>query len=96
MIRTERETDRGLLVTVCDSDALGETYERGEVSLEVTEAFYGGEEVEERDVLESLSRASVANLVGTRSVELAVEHGYVDAERVLDLGETLHAQFLRL
>jgi hypothetical protein len=38
----------------------------------------------------------VANIVGTDAVALAVEHGFVDEESVLDLGETRHAQVLRL
>ncbi|MFB6103975.1 MAG: DUF424 domain-containing protein [Halobacteriaceae archaeon] len=96
MIRTERETDQGLLVTVCDPDVLGETFEDGDVSLTVTEEFYGGERVEEAAVLDSLARASIANLVGDAAVALAIEEGYVDEDRVLDVDGTRHAQFLVL
>lgn len=94
MIRTERETDQGLLVTVCDADILGETFEDENVSLTVNEAFYGGEEVEEAAVVESLGRASVANIVGTEAVALAIEEGFVEENRVLDVDGTRHAQFL--
>lgn len=96
MLVTERETPEGLLVAVCDQDVLGETFEEGEISLTVTEGFYGGEEVDAEHVVESLARADVANIVGTRAVELAVEEGFVDEGRVLDVGETRHAQLLRL
>ncbi|MFB6218577.1 MAG: DUF424 domain-containing protein [Halobacteriaceae archaeon] len=96
MILTERRTDRGLLVTVCDDEALGETYEDGNVSLTVTEEFYGGEQADADAVAAALAGASVANLVGTRAVELAVEEGFVEEENVLELDGTLHAQFLRL
>lgn len=98
MILKERRTEQGLLVSVCDADVLGETFENGEVSLTVEEGFYGGEgadEVDSEAVVESLGRAAVANLVGTRAVEVAVEAGLVDAGQVLEVGETLHAQFLR-
>ncbi|MFB6070656.1 MAG: DUF424 domain-containing protein [Halanaeroarchaeum sp.] len=95
MIVTERRTDQGLLVTVCDSDVLGETFEEGDVSLTVTEDFYGGEPRDEEDVVESLGRASVANLVGREVVELALDEGYVEEDNVLDIDSTLHAQFLR-
>lgn len=94
MIRTERETDQGLLVTVCDADILGETFEDGDVSLTVTEEFYGGEQVKEGAVVESLGRASVANIVGVDAVELAIEEGFVDEDRVLEVDGTRHAQFL--
>jgi len=96
MIRTERRTDQGLLVTVCDPDVLGETFEDGDVSLTVTEEFYGGEHVEESAVVDSLSRANIANIVGREAVDLAIEEGYVDEDRVLDVDGTRHAQFLVL
>ncbi|WP_226004945.1 DUF424 domain-containing protein [Natrinema salinisoli] len=96
MIVNERETPEGLLVAVCDEDVLGETFEEGELSLTVTEEFYGGDAVDERAVLESLGEAAVANIVGTRAVELAVEEGFVDEANVLEVGTTLHAQLLQM
>ncbi|UWG49059.1 Uncharacterized protein HSRCO_2803 [Halanaeroarchaeum sp. HSR-CO] len=96
MIVSERETDQGLLVTACDPEVLGETFEEGEVSLTVSEDFYGGEPLDEDAVVDSLARASVANLVGRQVVELAIEAGYVDEANVLEVDSTLHAQFLRL
>jgi len=85
-----------VLVAVCDEEVLGETFEEGELSLTVTEEFYGGDEVDENAVVESLARAAVANIVGTRAVELAVEEGFVDEANVLEVGTTLHAQLLQM
>lgn len=96
MILQERQTERGLLVAACDSGLIGETFENGDVTLTVNEAFYGGDEVTPEDVAASLANASVANLVGTEVVELAIEEGYVDEGNVLDLDGALHAQFLRM
>jgi hypothetical protein len=95
MILTERDTDQGLLVTVCDRDVLGETFADGEVSLTVTKEFYGGDAVETGRVIESLQRASVANIVGSEAVALAIEEGFVKEDRVLEIDGTRHAQFLR-
>ncbi|MFC7081995.1 DUF424 domain-containing protein [Halorussus caseinilyticus] len=96
MILNERETDEGLLVAVCDDDVLGETFEDDGISLTVTEEFYGGDEADEQAVVESLARASVANLVGDEAVELAIREGFVDEANVLDVESTRHAQFLRM
>jgi hypothetical protein len=96
MLLTERETDEGLLVAVCDSGLLGETFEDGEVSLTVTEEFYGGEEADSQAVAESLASADVANIVGTEAVGLAVERGLVEEAHVLEVDGTRHAQLLRL
>ncbi len=96
MIVNERETPKGRLVSVCDRDVLGETFENGELSITVTEAFYGGENADEEAVATSLSRASVGNLVGERSVSLAIEEGHVEKANVLEIDGTPHAQFLRM
>ena len=96
MILNERQTDEGLLVSVCDADVMGETFEDGPVSLTVTEEFYGGDDASESEVVDSLARCSVANIVGTESVAVAVEHGFVDEENVLDVDGTRHAQLLWL
>ena len=96
LVLSERDTDRGLLITLCDADALGERFENGDLSLAVTESFYGGDPVDEDAAVDALARATIANLVGTRTVALAVEHGFVDEANVLDVGATRHAQYLRL
>ena len=43
MLLRERSTQEGPLVSVCDADVLGETFENGEVSLTVDAEFYDGE-----------------------------------------------------
>ncbi|RLM56673.1 DUF424 domain-containing protein [Halobellus sp. Atlit-31R] len=99
MLLRERQTPEGLLVSVCDPECLGETYTEGDISLDVTEAFYGGDEATEADetaVVDSLTRASVANIVGERAVSVAVDAGIVDENRVLAVDGTLHAQLLWL
>jgi hypothetical protein len=96
MLIRERDTPEGLLVAVCDEECLGETYDDGPVSLTVTEEFYGGDAGDETDVVDALTRASVANLVGERCVRVAIEAGLVDEERVLELDGALHAQLLWL
>ena len=97
MLLRERETPEGLLVSVCDSDCLGETYVDEPVSLEVTEEFYGGKEAAEADskaVVDGLQRADVANIVGEQAVSVAIDAGLVDEDRVLEVDGTLHAQLL--
>jgi len=96
ILLSERETEEGLLVAVCDADVLGETFDDGQVSLTVTEEFYGGEAASEDAVIASLKRARTANLVGDHAVETAVEAGVIDPETVLDVDGTRHAQLVRL
>jgi hypothetical protein len=94
MLLNERDTDEGVLVSVCDPEILGQTFEDGSVSITVDPEFYEGEEATEQEVVDSLSRCAVANIVGTEAVALAVEHGFVDEANVLDVDGTRHAQLL--
>ncbi len=94
LLVNERETPKGLLVSVCDGDLLGEEFENGNVSLTVSPEFYDGDEADEETVIASLARCTTANLVGTRAVNLAIEHGFIDEENVLDFDGTRHAQLL--
>ena len=96
---TRRETPEGTLVAVCDAAVLGETFTDGTVTLEVTEEFYAGEDAVAggaEAVVEALYDADTANLVGEGCVGAAVDAGVIDADRVLEVGGTLHAQLLWL
>jgi hypothetical protein len=97
MLLNEHDTNQGLLVTVCDADIVGDTFENGDVSLTVEEDFYAEEadQADETTVVDALARANIANIVGTRAVALAVEHEFIDETTVLDVGDTRHAQLLR-
>ena len=98
MLLTERDTPEGLLVSVCDPDLIGRTFEDGPISLSVDSEFYeeGATQADADSVARSLGRAMTANLVGEKSVSVAIDHGFIDEVNVLDLGETVHAQYLRM
>ena len=96
LLLNERDTGKGRLVAVCDGDLLGETFENGELSLTVNEEFYEGEPADEQAIIGSLAKCSVANIVGEEAVGLALEHGFVEEENVLDIDGTRHAQLLWL
>ena len=96
LILREHETPKGLLVAVCDEGLIGEEFTGEGVQLTVSEEFYGGELVDPTAVIESLERATVANLVGQEAVGVAIDNGHIDEAQILEVGETVHAQFLRM
>jgi hypothetical protein len=96
MLLQERTTQEGLLVSVCDEDVLGDSFETSDVTLTVDPEFYDGEAATAEEVAASLSRAAVANLVGHDAVGVAVEHGFVEEANVLEVDGTVHAQYLRM
>jgi len=87
------ETGGERLVAVCDKELLGTTHSEGELTLDVKESFYGGGEASGEEVIECLRSASIANLVGSDVVALAVNDGLLSEGNLLNISGVPHAQF---
>jgi hypothetical protein len=83
---------REVLVAVSDAQLIGKEFKEGNMRLSVSEHFYGTDPVEAMDVVRQLAVCTIANLVGVDTVTLAIQHGFVDPENVLDIGGVPHAQ----
>ena len=84
------------LVAACDADILGKTFKGKGLRITVSEGFYKGEDGDEELLVNRLQLATVANLVGKRTLEIAIRHGFVDPDCVLDIGGVPHAQMARM
>ena len=82
------------LVAACDSELLGSTHREGKFKLDVPPSFYDGLRVDAEGLGSYLRSATVANLVGKRSVDVAIGLGLVDPANVLVVSGVPHAQFL--
>ncbi|MEM0203625.1 MAG: DUF424 domain-containing protein [Archaeoglobaceae archaeon] len=84
------------LVAVCDSELVGKVFSEGKLRIEVKESFYGTEEFEEKEVVNALRKATIANITGEKAVNLAIKIGIVDKDRVLRISGCPHAQMVLL
>lgn len=82
------------LLAACDEELLGTRHEEGQFQLEVHEGFYDGVRVDEEGLAHHLRQCTVANLVGDRSVAVAIELGLVAESNVLTIQGVRHAQLL--
>jgi hypothetical protein len=82
------------LVAACDSELLDTSHREGKFKLDVPASFYDGLRVDADNLGAYLRSATVANLVGKRSVDVAISLGLVDPGNVLVVGGVPHAQFL--
>lgn len=80
------------ILAVCDEDILGMTFRGDGLKIQVFEGFYGGDSVEEDELLRLFRDFTVLNIVGNSAVELAVSEGIVDPDRILTIGGVKHAQ----
>jgi len=92
----EYHSGSGLLVAVCDRDLLGKSFEEGALSLNISERFYKGEEATEGDVIASLQRATIANLVGERTIKCAIDNDFIEEACVIFVDGVPHAQMVKL
>ena len=96
MYLKEYNSESGLLVAVCDKDLMGKNFEEGELTLKISERFYKGEEATEGDVITSLRRATIANLVGKRTIKCAVDNDFIEEASVIFVDGVPHAQMVKL
>ncbi|NLX47030.1 MAG: DUF424 family protein [Euryarchaeota archaeon] len=84
-----------VLIAACDSGLVGRKLVDGELRLEVSDEFYGGDRGGEEMLLNRLSLATMANLVGEEVCRIAAEHDFIDRECVMTIEGVPHAQMLR-
>ena len=85
---------RDTLVAVCDSDLLGRTFQEGDLHLSVSEDFFKGQPAAEHEVKKALLGATIANLVGKRSVSCGIASGIIDEDCVITIEGVPHAQMV--
>ena len=85
-----------LLLAAADKDLLGRKLREGQLRLEVLPSFYEGEDADEELLLNRLSMCTVANLVGEKVIEVAMQGGYIDRGNVLMIEGVPHAQLAKM
>ena len=83
---------REVLVAVSDVGLIGKLFREGNMRLHVLEEFYGSEGADAPEVVRQLAACTIANLVGVDVVTLAIQHGFVHPDNVLDIQGVPHAQ----
>ena len=81
------------LVAACDEEVLDKKLQEGQLRLHVAPDFYDGFRGDEEALEALLRRATVANFVGKRTVDLAIRLGFVSEENVLKIEGVPHAQW---
>jgi hypothetical protein len=86
--------DNEVLVAVCDEGCIGKEYTEGDLSMKVSKAFYGDECADLDEVVSALCEATIANIVGEKSVACAVENGFVDVMSIIYIEGVPHVQMV--
>lgn len=87
---------REIVVAACDKDLIGKVFREGELHLEVSRGFYEGDDADEETLVNRLSMATIANLVGEVTVGIAIRHNFINEDCVLRIAGVPHAQMVRI
>jgi len=92
IVKKHKTRDGKLILAICDSDLIGKRFEQGKLQLDLTTDFYKGEEKSESEILLMIQQAYILNLVGEKSVKLALKQGLIDETHILNIQGIPHAQ----
>jgi uncharacterized protein len=85
-----------VLVAACDKELLGTKLKHGNTVVEISRAFYEGEDVSEEELQKALQKATTANLFGEETVKCAIKCGFIDPDSVITIDCVPHAQIFIL
>ncbi|HDJ96583.1 MAG TPA: DUF424 family protein [Candidatus Aenigmarchaeota archaeon] len=89
-------TKYNLLVAICDEELLGKTLRFKDVDVKISEKFYGGKVVGEKECIKLMERATIGNLIGEKIIKLALREGFITKKNILYINGIPHAQFVKL
>jgi len=95
-LRIHRSDNNHEVVGICDRELIGKTITDGDLSISITEPFFGDHIVSEEEVISVLKKTENATLYGDRCVNLAINEGIIDKENCRRVGGVLIAVIIRL
>ncbi len=84
------------VLAACDSVLLGKTLKKGELDFRVSEAFYKGSAVTEKELLSLMEEHSNINLLGEKVVAAALKKGLISERDIIKIAGVPHAQIYRV
>jgi hypothetical protein len=95
-LKVHRSPEMGDVVAVCDRELINTTIRHKDTDVKISEAFYGTCPATPDEVRDALRKAGNINLMGERSVALAVGMGLVSRSGCIMIGTVPHAQIYQL
>ncbi len=92
MIAKKHEFQLTTILAVCDKEHLGKTYEEGNICFTVSEKFFGGDKITEKELKELFKEVNSINLFGNKCVEIAEKEGLITSSSIIKIQGIKHAQ----
>jgi hypothetical protein len=95
-VKVHRNPAGDEVVAVCDRELLNTSIASGDLEIHISEPFYGGKLSTADEVGKLLIASDNVNIMGERSVALAIELGLVGKDGCIRIGSVPHAQIIRI
>ena len=69
------EYQKQMMLNICDADLLDKKIIQGELTVHISQSYYGGRFVERKEAETLLKNSSIINMAGKETVSLSVELG---------------------
>ena len=66
------------LLSICDGNLIGKTFEENKFTLKVSEIFYHGEPLLEKDILNLIEENTMLNIIGEESIKFALKNNFIE------------------
>ena len=95
-LKIHRSRDTADVVAVCDRELLNTTISHEKLTITVSDSFYGTTPATDDEVRDALKSAGNINIIGERSVNIAIGMGLLTKSGCIMIGNVPHAQIYRL
>ncbi len=86
------KNNESFVTAVCDEELLNKIFREGKLLLDVNEHFYKGKLLDEKEAEPILKDAVNLNLVGKKSIHLALKLKLISKECIINIQGVPHAQ----
>jgi hypothetical protein len=69
------EYQKNLMLNICDADLLGKSISENELTIKISEIYYGNEIIEIDEAKKLLETSTIINMVGKDAISLSLELG---------------------
>jgi len=78
--------EKTILLNICDEELLGKTVKGGNVDMEISRDYFGGDKVNEDEAISLVKKSSIVNLAGSRIVEKVLDRKLASERAVKRVG----------
>ncbi len=92
IVKIHKTDENKILLAVCDGELIGEKFGEGNKQLDLTSNFYKGDEKTDQEVCDLMRNSSMINLVGEKTLKLALKEEVVISENIKKIANIPYAQ----